>query len=91
MAYEPDTPFDHIESTYEYLTLLGGTIEESIREVEQEMARAADRRKEGFQLALYTLSRLELHVRTIRRLVRNLGVLRWLLLSQAEAKQAVEV
>lgn len=91
VKYTPGTPFDHIESTYEYLTLLAGTIEESIREVDQEMAQSTGRRREGFQLALFTLSRLEVHVRTSRRLVKNLGVLRRLLLSQAEEKQALEV
>lgn len=91
MKYTQDTPFDHIESAYEYLTLLGGTIEESIREVDQEMARSTGRQREGFQLALFTLSRLEVHVRTGRRLVKNLGVLRRLLIGQAEEEEPIEV
>jgi hypothetical protein len=92
MLYSPATPFDHIEGTHEYLTLLGETIEESTREVEEELARSAGRRREGFQLALYTLARLEAHVRTSRRLVKNLGVLRRLLVSQAaEESRALEV
>src|SRR5712664_1773212 len=86
MSYAPDTPFDHIEGTYEYLKLLGQTIEESTREVMEQMAGCAGRRREGFQLALYTLSRLEAHVRTSRRLVKNLGVLRRLLVSEAEER-----
>jgi hypothetical protein len=79
-----ETPFDDIEVTYEYLTLLSRTIKESTREVAEEMSGCVGRRREGFELALYTLSRLEAHVCTSRRLVKNLGLLRRLLVSEAE-------
>ena len=86
MSYESETPFDNIESSHEYVALLAEAIEEAKREIEEEIAAAesenAERRKEALLLVAYNLGKLDLHIRSSRRILNDLRSLRRLLLSE---------
>jgi hypothetical protein len=86
MSYKPETPFDSIESSHQYVALLGETIEEVRRDIEAEIKRAieenADRRKEALQMVAYHLTKLSAHMTSSRRILNDLRSLRRLLLSE---------
>lgn len=86
MSYKPETPFDNIEGSHEYVALLAEAIDEARRDVEAEVALAekdgADRRKEALLLVAYNLARLNLHVTAGRRILNDLRMLRRLLLAE---------
>lgn len=86
VSYEPETPFDHIEGSHEYVRLLAESLDEARRDVEAEIAIAeregADRRKEALLLVSYNLAKLHLHITTSRRILNDLRTLRRLLLDQ---------
>ena len=92
MSYESETPFDNIESSHEYVALLAEAIEEAKREIEEEIAAAesenAERRKEALLLVSYNLGKLDLHIRSSRRILNDLRSLRRLLLSERSVMQA---
>lgn len=83
MGYEPETPFDSIEGSHEYVALLAEALAEARREVEVEIALAerekAERRKEALILVSYNLAKLNLHITTSRRILNDLRTLRRLL------------
>src|ERR1700682_6425996 len=66
MIYISETPFDNIESSHQYVSLLADAIEEARREVEEEIAlsmtegESADRRKEALQIVAYNLDKVSL-------------------------------
>jgi hypothetical protein len=86
MSYASETPFDNIESSHQYVSLLAEAIEEARREVDEEIALAMkegpERRKEALQIVAYNLAKLSLHIKTSGRLLNDLRSLRRLL--QAE-------
>ena len=86
MSYQPETPFDNIESSHEYVALLAEALDEARREVEAEIALAeresAERRKEALLLVNYSLAKLNMHITASRRLLNNLRTLRRLLLAE---------
>lgn len=86
MSYQPETPFDSIEGSHEYVALLAEAIEEARRDVEAEVAAAtrdgADRRKQALLLVAYNLAKLNLHITTSRRILNDLRSLRRLLLAE---------
>jgi len=95
VSYDPETPFDSIEGSQEYVALLADAIEEARKDVDADIALAeaegADRRKEALQLVGYNLAKLALHITTSRRILNDLRTLRRLLLAErqgAEAKAA---
>ena len=92
MSDQPETPFDSIEGSYDYVALLVESIEEARRDVEADIAIAvaegADRRKQALQLVSYNLAKLELHVTTGRRILNDLRTLRRLLLAEREGRPA---
>lgn len=96
MSYDPETPFDSIEGSQEYVLLLAEAIEEARKEVDADIAVAlaenAERRKEALQLVSYNLAKLGLHITTSRRILNDLRTLRRLLLAerQSEAVPAVK-
>lgn len=98
MSYHPETPFDSIEGSHEYVALLAEAIEEARRDVEAELASAerdgADRRKEALLLVSYNLAKLNLHFTASRRILNDLRMLRRLLLAErgipAEEDPSVE-
>ena len=86
MSYQPETPFDNIEGSHEYVALLAEAVDEARRDVEAELAVAerdgADRRKEALLLVSYNLAKLNLHITTSRRILNDLRMLRRLLLAE---------
>jgi hypothetical protein len=99
MDYQPETPFDGIESSLEYVTLLTEAIEETRRDVEAEIALAeadeAERRKQALLVVSYSLEKLTWHMAASRRILNDLRTLHRLLVAglpatkpRAEAAQA---
>ena len=99
MSYQPETPFDDIEGSHEYVRLLAEAVNEARREVEAEISTAeqdqADRRKEALLLVSYNLAKLNLHITSSRRILNDLRTLRRLLLAErgvrTEARNDTEV
>lgn len=74
-------PFQSIEDTLEYLSLLELTIGESSRELDLRVHDASgDRSRTGLLLALYKLSQLSECVRKSKRIVNDLQLIRMALL-----------
>jgi hypothetical protein len=88
VGYEPETPFDSIEGSHEYVALLADALAEARRDVEAEIALAerdgAERRKEALILVSYNLAKLNLHITTSRRILNDLRTLRRLLREERE-------
>ena len=86
MSYQPETPFDSIEGSHEYVAMLAESLAEARRDVEEEVAAAdregAERRKEALLLVSYNLAKLNLHITTSRRILNDLRSLRRLLLAE---------
>lgn len=83
MGYEPEIPFENIESAQEFLALLEEAVEEARKDVESEAARAQpERRLQALQLVGYNLAKLSVHVGTSRRILNDLRSLRRLLLQE---------
>ncbi len=88
VSYQPETPFDSIESSHEYVALLAEAIAEARREVEADIADAeregADRRKKALLLVSFNLAKLNLHITNSRRVLNDLRTLRRLLLAERQ-------
>jgi len=86
MSYDPETPFDSIEGSQEYVSLLAEAIEEARKEVDADISEArvdgAERRGDALQLVSYNLAKLSLHITTSRRILNDLRTLRRLLLAE---------
>jgi hypothetical protein len=86
VSYQSETPFDNIEGSHEYVAMLAEAIEEARREVEAEIAQAekesAERRKEALLLVSFNLAKLELQIKSSRRILNDLRTLRRLLLAE---------
>jgi hypothetical protein len=86
MSYNSETPFDNIESSHEYVTLLAEAIEVAIAEVEADIGLAgadgADRRIQALQLVLFNMHKLQGHMTSSRRILNDLRTLRRLLLEE---------
>jgi hypothetical protein len=84
MAYQPETPFDNIESAREYVNQLLVATREAQDEIETELLRATDsellRRQQALQLVKYKLTQLASHMAASRRILNDLTKLRRLLL-----------
>ena len=88
VGYTPETPFDSIEGSHEYVALLAEALAEARRDVEAEVAAAerdhADRRKEALLLVSFNLAKLHLHIASSRRILNDLRTLRRLLLAERQ-------
>ena len=86
MDSRPTTPFDSVENTQEYFRFLSETLQEVKREIDRDIAAAADqkasRRVEALRLVLFKLQKLEEHVTASSRLLNDLRTLRRLLLQE---------
>ncbi|MDP9338214.1 MAG: hypothetical protein M3P45_05035 [Acidobacteriota bacterium] len=84
MTYQPETPFDNIESAREYVDQLLAAAREAQDEIETEILRASDpelaRRQQALQLVKYKLAKLTSHLGASRRILNDLAKLRRLLL-----------
>lgn len=87
-----ETPFDNIESSHEYVSLLADAIKEALTEVEADIALAgadgANRRKEALQLVHFNLTKLTGHMASSRRILNDLRTLRRLLLDERSLETA---
>jgi hypothetical protein len=76
-------PFHTIESTEQYLALLGETIEEALQDARRELSACKFtqelRRVQAWQMVVYTASKLSAHIANSRKLMRDLDVLRQVL------------
>lgn len=76
----PQTPFDSIEGSLEYVGLLSETIQTTKVEIQKEVVRPrsdrAQRRLQALQLVTYKLDRLGRHIDTSHRLLNDLRTLR---------------
>jgi hypothetical protein len=89
MNYQPETPFDNIESALEYVNYLLAATQEAHTQIETEIDRATEaklarRRKEALQLVSYKLARLTSHMAKSRRILNDLRTLRRLLLDERQ-------
>ena len=86
MSHRSETPFDNIESSHEYVSLLAEAIETALAEVEADVALAtadgAERRVEALQLVAFKLNKLSGHMTSSRRILNDLRSLRRLLLEE---------
>ena len=93
MSHEPETPFDSIEGSYQYVDMLAEAIEEARRDVEEEVVIAekelADRRKQGLLLVSYNLAKLQGHITSSRRILNDLRTLRRVLMSERQTANRV--
>lgn len=93
MSHEPETPFDSIEGSYQYVDMLAEAIEEARRDVEEEVVIAekelADRRKQGLLLVSYNLAKLQGHITSSRRILNDLRTLRRVLMSERQPANRV--
>jgi hypothetical protein len=96
VSYDPETPFDSIEGSQEYVALLAEAIAEARQEVDADIAVAlgegagAERRAEALQLVSYNLAKLTLHISTSRRILNDLRTLRRLLLAERHGEAATK-
>jgi hypothetical protein len=93
LSHEPETPFDSIEGSYQYVDMLAEAIDEARRDVEEEVAIAekelADRRKQGLLLVSYNLAKLQGHITSSRRILNDLRTLRRVLMSERPSANRV--
>lgn len=90
MSSGSETPFDNIESSHEYVSLLAEAVKEAITEVEADLALApAGRRKEALQLVHFNLTKLANQMLSSRRILNDLRSLRRLLLDERSLEEAV--
>jgi len=81
-----ETPFDDIESSHEYVSLLADAVREAIEEVAADIALAdadgAGRRRDALQLVQFNLNKLNANMTSSRRILNDLRTLRRLLLDE---------
>ena len=86
MSHRSETPFDNIESSHEYVSMLAQAIDVALAEAEADLALAgadhADRRREAIQLVLFKMNKLKGHMTSSRRILNDLRTLRRLLLEE---------
>jgi hypothetical protein len=80
------SPFDSIESAYDFVSLLAETVVESMRELQADVRRESrsisSRRLDALRVALYNLEKLELHMKSSKRILNDLRTLRRLLFEE---------
>jgi uncharacterized membrane protein YccC len=88
MSFRPETPFDSIESAKQFVELLIEAIEESMRDVNADIALAesnrSERQKQALQVVSNNLAKLSQHMAASSRILKNLRTLRRLLLEERQ-------
>lgn len=86
MNSQTDNPFSTIESAQEFVKLLTKTVCDAVGElearVESESELEISRRLDALRVALYSLNKLEFHMRQSSRILNDLRTLRRLLLPE---------
>jgi hypothetical protein len=84
------TPFDSIESSHDYVRMLGQAIDDAVCQIDEDIriasANGATRRVEALRLAGYKLAQLRGHFVSSRRILNDLRTLRRLLLNERELR-----
>jgi len=95
LGHTPETPFDSIEGTQQFVEMMLELVEETQAEVDADLEAAAGngagRREEALRLVAHNLKRLSFHVTKSRRILNDLRSLRRLLLEerlQAQSEKA---
>jgi hypothetical protein len=92
MNHPSEIPFESIEGSMEYVSLLAEVIEEASRDIADEIALAeaegAHRRKEALQLVAFKLAKLSANINCSRRIINDLRTLRRLLLEERKTARA---
>jgi hypothetical protein len=92
VSQKDETPFDSIEGSHEYVAMLADAIADTRREIEEEVAlaeeQAADRRKQALLLVSFNLAKLDMHIKSSRRILNDLRTLRRLLLAERPVRPA---
>lgn len=87
-----ETPFDNIESSHEYVSLLADAVKEALADVEADIALAgaddSDRRKDALRIVHFNLTKLTGHMTSSRRILNDLRTLRRLLLDERSLEAA---
>ena len=95
MNYQPETPFDNIESALEYANHLLEATREAQDQIKTEILRAANpqlaRRKQALQLVNYKLEKLSSHIAASRRILNDLRTLPRLLLEERKTPNSSAV
>ncbi len=90
--HRSETPFDNIESSHEFVSLLAEAVRESLADVEADMADAkaagALRRVEALQLVHFNLTKLAGNMSSSSRILNDLRTLRRLLLEERSLARA---
>jgi hypothetical protein len=90
MPQESNSPFNTIESAQDFMNLLSDSIEETRRDIELDLVRAAadheERREQALQLTLFKMDQLSSHIDKSLRLLNDLRTLRRLLFGERETK-----
>jgi hypothetical protein len=85
------TPFDSIESSHDYVRMLGQAIDDAVCQIEEDIriasANGATRRVEALRLAGYKLAVLRGHFVSSRRILNDLRTLRRLLLGERDLRR----
>lgn len=90
MGYEPETPFENIESAQEFVSLLIESIEEAKQDVEAEITQPQpERRMQALQLVAYNLEKLAGHMMTSQRILNDLRTLRRLMYQEREVPKPI--
>ena len=83
MEFDADSAFESIESAQEYLGLLAQVITEAQQAVQVDLQGSAEsarpRRVEALRLIAYNLDKLGTHIKTSRRILNDLRMLRRIL------------
>lgn len=91
MPGEYGNPFGSIESTYEYICLLGEALHESQACVLEDLAAsgapAPNRRHDALLLIKFKLDQLDGHITASRRILNDLRTLRRMLLGERQSQQ----
>ena len=91
MSYQPETPFDNIESAHEYVNYLLEATQETQDQIEAEITCAHGprfaRRKEALQIVQYKLGKLSSHISASRLILNDLRTLRRLLLRERKTSE----
>jgi hypothetical protein len=83
--------FETLESAHDFVKLLAETVTEAKHELEIDVQRESlpSRRLDALRIALYNLSKLELHVAQTSRLLNDLRTLRRLLFEERREARPV--
>jgi len=86
MSYDVERPFGTIENAQEYMRLLADAVLEAKRDLEaqtgQETTPNPSREIQALRVALFTVNKLDHHIRVILRVLNDLRTLRRLMLQE---------